>query len=98
MAEPLRHRQTKGAETDMPSLPPPRHIPTLPFCDIAEGFYSLCFCTRPSLLSESHNCTFWKAFTRLREVVIRAGKSSAADLCKAQVKRRSLSLLSHTRR
>ena len=30
MAEPLRHRQTKGAETDMPRLPPPRHIPTLP--------------------------------------------------------------------
>src|SRR6202022_1639966 len=27
---PLRHRQTKGAETDMPGLPPPRHIPTLP--------------------------------------------------------------------
>ena len=34
MAEPLRHRQTKGAETDMPSLPPPRHIPTLPFADL----------------------------------------------------------------
>ncbi len=33
MAEPLRHRQTKGAETDMPSLPPPRHIPTLPKSD-----------------------------------------------------------------
>src|SRR5215471_5375901 len=32
-AEPLRHRQTKGAETDMPSLPPPRHIPTLPYPD-----------------------------------------------------------------
>ena len=30
MVEPLRHRQTKGAETDMPNLPPPRHIPTLP--------------------------------------------------------------------
>ena len=30
MAEPLRHRQTKGAETDMLSLPPPRHISTLP--------------------------------------------------------------------
>jgi hypothetical protein len=29
MVEPLRHRQTKGAETDMPGLPPPRHIPTL---------------------------------------------------------------------
>src|SRR5271169_3629343 len=30
MVEPLRHRQTKGAATDMPGLPPPRHIPTLP--------------------------------------------------------------------
>src|SRR6266481_3590075 len=35
MVEPLRHRQTKGAETDMPGLPPPRHIPTLPFADVA---------------------------------------------------------------
>ena len=34
MVEPLRHRQTKGAETDMPSLPPPRHIPTLPTSDL----------------------------------------------------------------
>ena len=32
MVEPLRHRQTKGAATDMPGLPPPRHIPTLPNC------------------------------------------------------------------
>src|SRR5260370_20144290 len=30
MAEPLRHRQTKEAETYTPGLPPPRHIPTLP--------------------------------------------------------------------
>ena len=30
MADPLRHRQTKGAETDLLSLPPPRHISTLP--------------------------------------------------------------------
>ena len=30
MAEPLRHRQTKEAETDMFSLQPPRHISTLP--------------------------------------------------------------------
>jgi len=30
MVEPLRHRQTKGAATDMPGLPPPRQIPTLP--------------------------------------------------------------------
>ena len=26
----VSHRQTKGAETDMPGLPPPRHFPTLP--------------------------------------------------------------------
>jgi hypothetical protein len=30
MADPLRHRQTKGAATDMVDLTPPRHIPTLP--------------------------------------------------------------------
>jgi len=30
MVEPLRHRQTKGAETDMLSLTPPRHASTLP--------------------------------------------------------------------
>jgi hypothetical protein len=29
MAEPVRHRQTKGAATDMFDLQPPRHIPTL---------------------------------------------------------------------
>jgi len=33
-AEPLRHRQTKEAATDMFSLKPPRHIPTLPFASI----------------------------------------------------------------
>jgi hypothetical protein len=31
MAEPLRHRQTKEAATDMFYLKPPRHISTLPF-------------------------------------------------------------------
>ena len=30
MVEPLRHRQTKEAETDMFNLKPPRHISTLP--------------------------------------------------------------------
>src|ERR1700731_29642 len=34
MAEPLRHRQTKEAATDMFSLQPPRHIPTLPFAKL----------------------------------------------------------------
>jgi len=33
MVEPLRHRQTKGAATDMPGLLPPRHFPTLPRTD-----------------------------------------------------------------
>jgi hypothetical protein len=31
MVEPLRHRQTKEAATDMFYLKPPRHISTLPF-------------------------------------------------------------------
>ena len=33
MVELLRHRQTKGAETDMLDLTPPRHASTLPTCD-----------------------------------------------------------------
>ena len=37
MAEPLRHRQTKEAATDMFSLQPPRHISTLPIAsEVAE--------------------------------------------------------------
>ena len=31
MVEPLRHRQSKEAATDMFSLQPPRHISMLPF-------------------------------------------------------------------
>jgi hypothetical protein len=34
MVELLRHRQTKGAATDMFYLTPPRHIPTLHFSDM----------------------------------------------------------------
>ncbi len=34
MVEPLRHRQTKGAATDMFYLTPPRHISTLRKADI----------------------------------------------------------------
>jgi len=33
MVEPLRHRQTKEAETDMFDLKPPRHTSTLPKCE-----------------------------------------------------------------
>src|ERR1700676_2227621 len=34
MAEPVRHRQTKEAATDMFDLQPPRHIPTLPISSL----------------------------------------------------------------
>ena len=34
MADPLRHRQTKGAATEMVDLTPPRHIPTIPYAEI----------------------------------------------------------------
>ena len=34
MVEPLRHRQTKGAATDMFYLTPPRHISTLPIATL----------------------------------------------------------------
>ena len=34
MVEPLRHRQTKEAATDMFSLQPPRHISTLPETEV----------------------------------------------------------------
>jgi hypothetical protein len=36
MVEPLRHRQTKEAETDMFDLKPPRHTSTLPFTSISQ--------------------------------------------------------------
>src|SRR5580704_626249 len=36
-AEPLRHRQTKGAETDMLSLTSPRHTATLPIVSKTYG-------------------------------------------------------------
>src|SRR5258708_3476459 len=37
MVEPLRHRQTKEAATDMSGLQPPRHISTLPNSDGSAG-------------------------------------------------------------
>src|SRR6266853_2188805 len=47
MAEPLRHRQTKEAATDMFSLQPPRYIPTLPVAAVTlrsrhHGSYRRC--------------------------------------------------------
>ena len=37
MAEPVRHRQTKGAATDMFGLQPPRHTSTLPITKAGDG-------------------------------------------------------------
>src|SRR6516165_3916130 len=43
MAEPVRHRQTKGAATDMFDLPPPRHTSTLPLTDFGYALSSSAF-------------------------------------------------------
>ena len=43
MVEPLRHRQTKGAETDMFDLQLPRHISTLPLTDVPIALPHVCF-------------------------------------------------------
>src|SRR5215467_462978 len=48
MVEPLRHRQTKGAETDMSDLQKPRHISTLPFASFSSPARDVC------LSSETH--------------------------------------------
>ena len=42
MVEPLRHRQTKEAATDMLDLQPPRHIPTPPFATEAQFGHFRC--------------------------------------------------------
>ena len=43
MAEPLRHRQTKEAATDMFYLKPPRHISTLPKGEVPDRAGHVCF-------------------------------------------------------
>src|ERR1022692_3063056 len=47
MVEPLRHRQTKGAATDMFYLTPPRHISTLPIATKMGSPPHVCFSNRP---------------------------------------------------
>jgi hypothetical protein len=42
MVEPLRHRQTKGAATDMFYLMPPRHISTLPKAEVTSLESDVC--------------------------------------------------------
>src|ERR1700682_2759689 len=51
MVQPLRHRRTKGAATDMFYLMPPRHISTLPIASLwgrpvlAQSYHSLVRCS-----------------------------------------------------
>src|SRR5882724_7126985 len=53
MVEPLRHRQTKGAATDMFYLTPPRHISTLPKAPLGGSFS----CSRFALMSRRFRST-----------------------------------------
>src|SRR5258708_39514809 len=67
MVEPLRHRQTKGAGTDMCYLKPPRHISTLP--SKGEILASRCFPLGPQtrtlldVVGRSQTCHQRKAIT-----------------------------------
>src|SRR6516225_2972637 len=59
MAEPVRHRQTKGAATDMFDLQPPRHTSTLP--DSAVG-------SRASMSAKGRKADIWERPGEVAEV------------------------------
>ena len=56
MVEPLRHRQTKGAETDMPGLQPLRHTSTLPLLSLKQLGFSIRF-----LIQRNHDLRLARA-------------------------------------
>ncbi|HWL21397.1 MAG TPA: hypothetical protein VNS33_17125 [Bradyrhizobium sp.] len=58
MVEPLRHRQTKGAATDMFDLQPPRHIPTLPKGGILDAGQLLPLAPNQQTISELCRTSF----------------------------------------
>src|SRR3974377_2175088 len=59
MAAPLRHRQTKEAETDMFDLQPPRHISTLPSSTLSgRGLESDLF---PQSSNSDHTSRQWSS-------------------------------------
>jgi hypothetical protein len=69
MVEPLRHRQTKGAETDMLDLTPPRHVSTLPtparvryvaFAQIAVVLCQRCKRTKSTLSGSSRRLSSYR--------------------------------------
>jgi hypothetical protein len=72
MVELLRHRQTKGAATDMFYLTPPRHISTLHKADLTSGIGDVCSWVQsglalvyPVLIALTPNWAF--TTTRLRK-------------------------------
>jgi hypothetical protein len=63
MAEPLRHRQTKEAATDMFSLKPPRHISTLLIRDRVEPgsrFCHVCYALKAEAKSDYRSLPRWE--------------------------------------
>src|SRR6516162_3745665 len=94
MADLLRHRQTKGAATDMVNLTPPRHIPTLPNGADPDGY-----CERQvwgkSCRSALHKTAlFWSRLSR--QLPATAGSGQPIQLHRASPMTRSRSRpLSH---
>jgi Putative MetA-pathway of phenol degradation len=82
MVEPVRHRQTKGAATNMFNLQLPRHIPTLPKCEILRESNSSLQCPqRRTLVEQRLSLSSLPAValvaTRRRSVQWRSGRRSA---------------------
>jgi integrase len=73
MADPLRHRQTKGAATDMVDLTPPRHIPTLPTAGVLHLRESVSFtpASRQSALSRQSQSASRRGLAMPRHVCAR---------------------------
>jgi hypothetical protein len=59
MVEPLRHRQTKGAATDMFYLTPPRHISTLHLTDLPPQSPHVCYQGMNGLGSDAARGPSW---------------------------------------
>ena len=58
MVEPLRHRQTKEAATDMLDLQPPRHIPTPPFASFPACKQEVRFTPRADITADMPEVRF----------------------------------------
>src|SRR5580692_5690735 len=75
-AEPVRHRQTKGAATDMFDLQPPRHISTLrsPLIDRRHAKVWISVSQPPLIQPRSRQCEqFHQAVIRLKVSVLNLG-------------------------